>query len=1177
MSQRMVNKYKPTAATETVPPPNEFVHWETQHARPAAPVIAPTRRRTTRRTMPSGENKDNDRAPAAETPLTPREPEPAEPKPEPAATPKKPTVPSSTVLRSLEAIQRRFKGKRSAGPGEAAAALTDVVEALAPAGDDFSPDEASGVFSAVETALQRVYDDCAPDAAILLREQQSNARLVVEHCASIGLSANQKGKLKKWEGRLGALARDIEDREKLRAAAFVPPPAALAQQLGAEMLVLFLERAPDAAAVATQKEVVGRIEYAIRNRTGHNQGRVHVFGSNASGFGGSGSDIDLVAQLPKEQAKTDQLYASLRQAKARLAEIELECPEISRRAETRKELTKELGNQNSKLTRLQREIKQEKVARMQAATMRATQLDALQRTVIVVAKASKIPVPEPAPEPEGEEAEGAAAGTESSSQAKDAPAPARKLPPVPGHRELGTMLADSFGPIVQEKRAPDFGLVLVNPPLQLYRNSLRVEFSRAADYQKAMAASPMDLDGVVVTLARVTLRPTAVADTEKQLEVLTDDTEGPGEKQVAGQGGWLYDAELAFGKSTGRVQAATEALEELKQEEVADSKEAKVAADEVADLQKQCSRWVGELEKQGKITYHFRNVMQGCGFIEVQPVANAAVPIVKMVDGASGLHVDICFNNMLGVSNTRLLKTYSELGWYVRPLVLTVKYWAKRRQINDAGSGTLSSYAYAIMVLHFLQAEGLLPDLQSDDPWSLAGEHASKRAPDFDSISGFDMSFNQGPHARPPLSPKAPAGQHRNPVEVAKASGDDDTAFLGGLLAGFFHYYGTELRWWEDAVTIHAGLRGGGQTVSKVDAWNDMQHAAWVPRYDSGYKLPQRWRMGIIDPFEYTHDLGTVLSESGMAALLRELRRAGDLLLLYTQPAEAAETAAASEDAEASPPDSALSGYNEKLERYEVVLDGVKKRKVVSVELLCEAETSNSVGRALGLVEARLQALRKKPSPAEQQHPKKKRRDRKKKNQPAVAAKDGEAKDDDDESAGVAVEIDHEEESLLEQEIVYLKSRREQLSRAEKTAESKAKAKAKAAGAGNGGRGGGGGGGGGRADYPALPGGRGGRDGGGRGGGGGGRGGPGRGGGGGDYRPGRGGQGEGGRWPRLGGDGGNNGGGRGGGGGGGGGDGGGRGGRGGGGGGSRGGGGGGGGRGGGGGGGGGGRGGRGRQ
>ena len=212
--------------------------------------------------------------------------------------------------------------------------------------------------------------------------------------------------------------------------------------------------------------------------------------------------------------------------------------------------------------------------------------------------------------------------------------------------------------------------------------------------------------------------------------------------------------------------------------------------------------------------------------------------------------VCVCFTPL-----RRLLKTYSELGWYVRPLVLTVKHWAKRRKINDASSGTLSSYAYVILVIHFLQTRGLLPDLQADDPWQAAADGsgaaagggggaaaaaAVQRAPVYDPVSGFNYAFAEGPHGNPPRSPAAPEGQHRHPIEarqrrccgmfvlktiilprlardkhrnkvekrvaflqVAKAAADADAEFLGGLLSGFVHYYAKELRWWEDAVTIH--------------------------------------------------------------------------------------------------------------------------------------------------------------------------------------------------------------------------------------------------------------------------------------------------------------------------------------------------------------------------------------
>ena len=39
----------------------------------------------------------------------------------------------------------------------------------------------------------------------------------------------------------------------------------------------------------------------------------------------------------------------------------------------------------------------------------------------------------------------------------------------------------------------------------------------------------------------------------------------------------------------------------------------------------------------------------------------------------------------------------------VQPLVMIIKYWAKSHSINDASQGTLSSYALALMVIHYLQ------------------------------------------------------------------------------------------------------------------------------------------------------------------------------------------------------------------------------------------------------------------------------------------------------------------------------------------------------------------------------------------------------------------------------------------------------------------------------------------
>lgn len=49
------------------------------------------------------------------------------------------------------------------------------------------------------------------------------------------------------------------------------------------------------------------------------------------------------------------------------------------------------------------------------------------------------------------------------------------------------------------------------------------------------------------------------------------------------------------------------------------------------------------------------------------------------------------------------LQVYSRVDPRVRQLAFVVKYWARRRRINNASEGTLSSYAYILLILHFLQ------------------------------------------------------------------------------------------------------------------------------------------------------------------------------------------------------------------------------------------------------------------------------------------------------------------------------------------------------------------------------------------------------------------------------------------------------------------------------------------
>ncbi|CAG8842245.1 22656_t:CDS:2, partial [Gigaspora margarita] len=95
--------------------------------------------------------------------------------------------------------------------------------------------------------------------------------------------------------------------------------------------------------------------------------------------------------------------------------------------------------------------------------------------------------------------------------------------------------------------------------------------------------------------------------------------------------------------------------------------------------------------------------LQKYNMIITECVTNAKVPIVKFWDPTLNLACDINVNNTQALLNTRLIKSYVNLDPRTRPLVMTIKHWARIRKLNSTACGTLSSYTWTCMVLNFLQ------------------------------------------------------------------------------------------------------------------------------------------------------------------------------------------------------------------------------------------------------------------------------------------------------------------------------------------------------------------------------------------------------------------------------------------------------------------------------------------
>jgi terminal uridylyltransferase len=234
-----------------------------------------------------------------------------------------------------------------------------------------------------------------------------------------------------------------------------------------------------------------------------------------------------------------------------------------------------------------------------------------------------------------------------------------------------------------------------------------------------------------------------------------------------------------------------------------------------------------------------------------------------------GIQCDINFSNALGLHNTHLLRCYSLCDPRVRPMILFVKAWAKRRKINNSYSGTLSSYGWVLMVLHYLvniAQPPVCPNLQlcHQPPTDIqALEHYFKDS----TVDGYSVRF------------------WRNEQEIIHAARSNqltrNTQSLGALLRGFFQYYAAlnnytygqriqTFHWTTQVISLRT--QGGIRTKLEKD-WTGAKTTL-----KDGKEVRHRYLFAIEDPFELDHNVARTVTHNGIVAIRDEFRRAWRIL-----------------------------------------------------------------------------------------------------------------------------------------------------------------------------------------------------------------------------------------------------------------------------------------------------------
>ncbi|KAI9820384.1 MAG: hypothetical protein M1827_006008 [Pycnora praestabilis] len=238
-----------------------------------------------------------------------------------------------------------------------------------------------------------------------------------------------------------------------------------------------------------------------------------------------------------------------------------------------------------------------------------------------------------------------------------------------------------------------------------------------------------------------------------------------------------------------------------------------------------------------------------------------------------GIQCDINFSNLLALHNTHLLRCYSHCDARVKPMVLFIKAWAKRRKINSPYHGTLSSYGYVLMVLHYLvniASPPVVPNLQLSwrppphGSWGAALENETM-------VQGYDVRFWRNEEEIKSLASRGMFTHNKEPV--------------GSLLRSFFEYFARQgsqiiasgFSWSSEILSIRTP---GGLLNKQVKGWTGAKTTvteATTPGQEKK-EVRHRYLFAIEDPFEIDHNIARTVTHNGIVAIRDEFRRALKLI-----------------------------------------------------------------------------------------------------------------------------------------------------------------------------------------------------------------------------------------------------------------------------------------------------------
>ncbi|CAK9798902.1 Poly(A) RNA polymerase, mitochondrial [Anthophora plagiata] len=208
-----------------------------------------------------------------------------------------------------------------------------------------------------------------------------------------------------------------------------------------------------------------------------------------------------------------------------------------------------------------------------------------------------------------------------------------------------------------------------------------------------------------------------------------------------------------------------------------------------------------EREEQKQFLAVLSTILGTCipGIGNIRNILEARVPIIKFFNMNTNMQCDLSCGNASALHMSELLYIYAELDWRVKPLVCTIRTWARNCNLTQETAGHwITNFSLTLLIMFYLQIKNILPSLHFIE---------SIREQNMHKVLGQYSWFTKWKISMP----------HRN------------TENLQELLHGFFEYYSI-FDFKTQAICIREGIVKAKRDNSPVYIYNPFDATLNVSR-----------------------------------------------------------------------------------------------------------------------------------------------------------------------------------------------------------------------------------------------------------------------------------------------------------------------------------------------------------